>query len=89
MSNLLHAELTLDNKVKAAFCDLMTLTYDLENQYGSVLTQNAYVCHISWRCVDAFVSYAWSSIRTDTQTDKPSDEYTCQNASNKPTAVET
>ena len=51
------------------FCDLMTLTFDLENQQRSVLSHDASLCKIWWRCGNAFVTYVWSSIRTDRQTD--------------------
>ena len=45
------------------------LTFDLENQYDSALTQDSCMCQIWWCCAKAFVSYAWSSIRTDRHTD--------------------
>ena len=37
---------------------------ELKNQYGFVLSQDASVGEIWWRYIKAFVSYAWSSIRT-------------------------
>ena len=48
----------------------------LEINKDSVQTQHASVCQIWWRYVNTFVSYAWSSIRTDRRTDRWTDRQT-------------
>ena len=52
------------------FCDRRILTFDLDYQYVSVLSQYASVGEIWWGYVKKFVSYVWPSTRTHKQTNK-------------------
>ena len=60
---LLHVAHKGDGDSLYSDSDLVTLTFDLENQQGLALIQDASAGEIWWRYVKTFVSYVWSSYK--------------------------